>query len=70
MPPLGCTCFKRGRRQLDGGVQGQRRELLALRLLHRLGLLRGELLEPAKQLLGVTAERESESATFHVSKTS
>ena len=34
-------------RQLDRGVQGQRRELLALRLLHRLGLLLGELAQAA-----------------------
>ena len=52
--------------QLDGGVQRQRRELLALRLLHRLGLLLRELAQPAQQILRIAAERESES-TFHAS---
>src|SRR5918912_1489016 len=50
--------------QLDRRVQRQRRELLPLRLLHRLSLLLGELAQAAHQLLGVAAERESES-TFH-----
>src|SRR3954454_13942547 len=57
---------RRGR-QLDCGVQRQRRELLALRFLHGLGLLLRELAEPAHQILGVTPERESEATTaaFH-----
>ena len=50
---------ERGGGQLDRRVQGQRRELLALRLRDRLGLLLGELAQPAHQILGVTAERES-----------
>src|SRR5581483_11142898 len=56
---------ERGGRQLDGGVQRQRGELLALRLLHRLGLLLGELAKAAQQILGVAAEGKSESAAFH-----
>ena len=40
------------RGQLDRGVQRQRRELLALRLLHRLGLLLRELAQPAHQVSG------------------
>ena len=51
--------------QLDRRVQRQRGELLSLRLVHRLGLLRRELLDPAQELLGVAAERETEAATFH-----
>ena len=51
--------------ELDGGVQRQRRELLALRLLHRLGLLLGELAQPAEEILGIAAERETEAAAFH-----
>ena len=63
--------LQRGGGQLDGGVQRQRRELLALRLLHRLGLLRRELLDPAQELLGIAAEREAEAAaTFHALKAS
>ena len=54
--------------QLDGGVQGQRRELLALRLLHRLGLLLGEFAQAAQEILGVAAEREASESTFHPSK--
>ena len=52
---------ERGRGQLDGGVQRQRRELLALRLLHRLRLLLRELAQPAQEILGIAAERKSES---------
>src|SRR4029453_2062551 len=50
--------------QLDRGVQRQRRELLALRLLDALGLLLGELSEAPQDLLGIPAEREHASA-FH-----
>ena len=60
---------ERGGGQLDRRVQRQRRELLALRLLHGLGLLSGELLDPPQELLGVAAERESE-ATFHTGHSS
>ena len=56
---------QRRRGQLDGGVQRQRRQLLALRLLHRLGLLLRELPQAAHQLLGVAAEREAAESTFH-----
>src|SRR5437899_439601 len=57
---------KRGGGQLDGGVERERRELLALRLLHGLGLLLGELAQTAHQVLRVAPERESEAATtFH-----
>ena len=52
---------ERRRGQLDGGVQGQRRVLLALRLLHRLRLLLCELAQSAQEILRVAAERESES---------
>ena len=60
-PPCDLDLRERRRGQLDGGVQGQRRELLALRLLHRLRLLLGELAQPAQEILGVAAERESEA---------
>src|SRR5688572_7923777 len=56
--------LQRGGRQLDRRAERQGRELLALRLLHGLRLLRRELLDPAQGLLGVAAERESEAA-FH-----
>jgi uncharacterized hydrophobic protein (TIGR00271 family) len=42
--------------QLDGRAQRQRRELLALGVLHRLGLFLGELAQAAQQILGVAAE--------------
>ena len=64
-PPWSCDLRERRRRQLDRGVQGQRRELLALRLLHRFGLLLGELAQPAEQILGIAAEREASETTFH-----
>ena len=51
--------------ELDGGVERQRGELLALRLLDGLRLLLGELAQPAHDLLGVAAERESEASAFH-----
>ncbi len=50
--------------QLDRGVEGQRRELLALGLGNRLGLARCELLQVPHQLIGIAAERESKTA-FH-----
>ena len=56
---------ERGGGELDRGVQRQRRELLALGLLHRLGLLLGELAQTAEQILGIAAERDAEAATFH-----
>ena len=52
---------ERRRGELDRGVQRQRRELLALGLLHRLGLLLGELAQAAQQILGIAAEREAEA---------
>src|SRR5712691_6019781 len=57
--------LERGRREVDRGVQRQGRELLALRLRHRLRLLRGELLQAAHELLGIAAEREIKAA-FHL----
>src|SRR5207248_7976472 len=51
--------------QLDRGVERERRELLPLRLLDALRLLLGELAQTAHDLLGVAAEGESETATFH-----
>ena len=48
--------------QLDGRVQRQRGELLALGLLHGLGLLLGELAQAAQQILGIASERKT---TFH-----
>ena len=59
-------CQRRGR-QLDGGVQCERRELLALRLLHRLCLLLGELAQTSEQILRIALERKTE-ATFHALK--
>ncbi len=57
---------ERRRGELDRGRQRQRRELLALRLLHRVGLLLGELAERAEEILGIaTAEREEAAAAFH-----
>src|SRR4029450_6928545 len=51
-------------RQFHRGVEGQRRVLLALGLLHPLGLLLGELAQAPQDLLGVAAERKEASA-FH-----
>src|SRR5947199_50900 len=47
---------ERRRGQLDRGIERQRRELLALRFLHGLGLLLRELAQAAHQILGVTPE--------------
>ena len=61
--------LQRGRGQLDGGVERERRELLALSLLHALGLLLGELAQAAHQIVGIAAEGESETATaFHAAR--
>ena len=62
--PLYLHSLERGACQLDSRVQRQRGELLALRLVHSLGLLLGELTQAAHQLLGVAAKRKAES-TFH-----
>jgi hypothetical protein len=51
--------LERGAGQFDRGVQGQRRELLALRLLHGLGLALREFAQPAHQIVRVAPERES-----------
>src|SRR5205807_8101990 len=59
---------ERRRGQLDGRVQGQRRELLALRLLYRLSLLLRELAQPAQEILRIAAERETESTLRHASR--
>src|SRR2546425_1237022 len=56
--------LERSRRELDGGVERQRRELLALRLLHRLGLLLGELAQTLQEILRITAEKR-EAAFAH-----
>ena len=56
--PRDLDALERGRRQVDGRVQRQRGELLALRLRDRLGLVLGELAQAAEQILGVSAERE------------
>ena len=54
--PATCDLRERRRGQLDRRVQRQRRELLALGLLHRLGLLLGELAQAAEEILRVAAE--------------
>src|SRR5204862_4188387 len=55
--------------ELDCGVERERRELLALRLLHALGLLLGELTQAAHEVVGVAAERETKAAAaFHTSR--
>ena len=60
--PLDLDLLQRGSRELDGRVEGQRRELLALRLVHSLRLTLGELTQAAHQLVGVAAERKAESS--------
>ncbi len=62
--PVAFTWLSAAARELDGGVEGERRELLPLGLLNRLRLPGGELLQVAHELLGVAPERKSESA-FH-----
>src|SRR5581483_6885328 len=57
--------LQRRRGQLHRGVEGQRRELLALRLLDAFCLALGELAQPAQQILRVAPERESEASAFH-----
>src|SRR5918994_6049433 len=55
---------ERGGGELNGRVEGQRGELLALRLGDRFGLPLGELTEPTHQIVGIAAHREAEAA-FH-----
>src|SRR6185312_6379239 len=50
--------------QLHGGVQGERRELLALRLLQRLRLLLGELAQASEEVLRVAAWRSGQASSF------
>src|SRR5207249_6098474 len=57
--------LQRGSGQLDRRVEGERRELLPLRLLNVLSLLLGELAQTTHEILGIAAEGESESTTFH-----
>src|SRR5579864_5757740 len=57
----GLNLLERRGGQLDRGVERERRELLALRFLHALGLLLRKLAETAHQILGVAPERESEA---------
>ena len=59
-PPRNLHLGQRRRGQLDGGVERQRRELLALRFLHRLRLLLRELAQTAQEILGIATERKSE----------
>ncbi len=56
--PGGWSCAQRCAGQLDRRVQGQRRELLALRLVHRRSLLLRELAQTAQEILGIAAERK------------
>jgi hypothetical protein len=63
-PTVDADLLQRRGGQLDGGVQGQRRELLALGLLDAFGLLLGELAQAAHQVFGVAAEGES----FHAAR--
>ena len=62
--PWGFSCESAAPVSSTAVFKRQCGELLALRLVHGLGLLLGELAEPSQELLGVTAERKSE-ATFH-----
>src|SRR5688500_14230738 len=55
---------RRGR-PLRGGVQRQRRELLALRLLDALRLLLRGLAPAAQEILGTAAEREAGTTFTH-----
>ena len=63
-PPSRLHLRERGGGELNRGVQRQRRELLALRLGDRLGLLLGKLAQPAHQVVGIAPDREAEAA-FH-----
>ena len=57
---------ERGGRELDCRRERQGRELLALRLLHGLGLLLGEFAERTEEILGIpAAEREEAATAFH-----
>ena len=62
-PPCVLHLRERRGRELDGRVQGQRRELLALGLLDVLRLLLGELAQAPHEVLRVSAEGKS---AFHV----
>src|SRR5262245_55986382 len=53
---------ERRRRQVDRSVQRQGRELLALSLLDRLGLLLRELAKAPQQILWIPTERKAEAA--------
>ena len=57
--------LQRGGGEIHRSVERQRRKLLALRFLHRLGLLLGELAETTQEILGISPERKTEAATFH-----
>ena len=61
---FGLNLRERGRGQLDGRVQRERRVLLALGILHRLRLLLGELAQRCEEVLGIAAERK-EATAFH-----
>ncbi len=61
--PRDFHALQRGAGQLDRRVQRQRRELLALRLRDRLGLLGRELAQPAHQILRVSPEQRK--TAFH-----
>ena len=61
-PPRHLHALERGGGQVDGRVQRQRRELLALGLGDRLRLLLGELAQRAHQVVRVAPEREAETA--------
>jgi ferritin len=61
---LHLNLLERGRGQLDRGVERERRELLALRLVYSFRLLLGELAQAPHQLLGIAAERKTE-LTLH-----
>src|SRR5262249_58399778 len=63
-PALRRHLLERGRGELDGRVQRESCELLALGLLDGLGLLLRELTKPAQEILGIAAERET-LAAFH-----
>ena len=63
-PPSSLHLAESGGGELNRRVERQRRELLALRLGDRLGLLLGELAQPAHQIVGIAAHREAEAA-FH-----
>src|SRR5215211_115867 len=63
--PLHLHLGQRRRRQLNGRVQRQSRELLSLRVLNALGLLLGELTKAAEEILRIAAQRKAEPAFAH-----